>query len=117
MPDAHPPDRFATMRTALGTAMGDVQFVRAPGRVNLIGDHTDYQEGLCLPVAIDREVVVRAIARTDGMVVVRSDALDGIVEVPAEGVAEPGRIEPKWGRSVGAALRLLSQSDRTAAGF
>jgi galactokinase len=31
---------------------------RAPGRVNLIGDHTDYAEGLVLPMAIDRECVV-----------------------------------------------------------
>jgi galactokinase len=38
---------------------------RAPGRVNLIGEHTDYQEGLCLPMAIDRHVVVAARVRPD----------------------------------------------------
>ena len=32
---------------------------RAPGRVNLIGDHTDYNDGFVLPLAIDRECVVR----------------------------------------------------------
>jgi len=35
---------------------GPARLVRAPGRVNLIGEHTDYNEGLVLPVAIDREI-------------------------------------------------------------
>ena len=35
---------------------------RAPGRVNLIGEHTDYNDGLCLPFAIDRGVTVTASA-------------------------------------------------------
>ena len=32
----------------------------APGRVNLIGEHTDYNDGLCLPFAVERGVTVRA---------------------------------------------------------
>jgi galactokinase len=94
-----------------------VQVVRAPGRVNLIGDHTDYQDGFCLPVAIDREVVVRAVARTDGIVVARSDALAGIVEIPADGYEDPRHVVPEWGRSVAGVLRLLSDSARPAIGF
>lgn len=38
---------------------------RAPGRVNLIGEHTDYNEGFVLPAAIDRETMVAAAARSD----------------------------------------------------
>ena len=41
---------------------------RAPGRVNIIGDHTDYTGGLCLPMAIDRGVTVEGY-RTPGDVV------------------------------------------------
>ena len=91
--------------------------VRAPGRVNLIGDHTDYQDGFCLPMAIDREVVVRAEPRTDGRVVARSDALDGIVDLPADGGADPRSGEPQWGRPIAAVLQLLAQPDRTPGGF
>ncbi len=39
--------------------------VRAPGRVNLIGEHTDYSEGLVLPCAIDRDTLVLAAPRRD----------------------------------------------------
>lgn len=39
---------------------------RAPGRVNLIGEHTDYNEGLVLPCAIDRQTVALLARRQDG---------------------------------------------------
>ena len=41
---------------------------QAPGRVNLIGEHTDYNDGFVLPVAIDRQVVLAARAREDRQV-------------------------------------------------
>jgi galactokinase len=39
--------------------------VRAPGRVNMIGEHTDYNDGYVFPIAIDRSVLVAASARAD----------------------------------------------------
>jgi galactokinase len=45
---------------------------RAPGRVNLIGDHTDYNDGFVLPMAIDREVWLAVRPRADRQVAVHS---------------------------------------------
>ncbi|MFN8379171.1 MAG: galactokinase [Anaerolineae bacterium] len=54
--------------------------VRAPGRVNLIGEHTDYNDGFVLPMAIDRQVVIALRPRHDGYVVVYSLDFDESVE-------------------------------------
>ncbi|MEH0832379.1 galactokinase [Pectobacterium cacticida] len=42
--------------------------IQAPGRVNLIGEHTDYNDGFVLPCAIDYQTVVSAAVRQDGIV-------------------------------------------------
>ncbi len=47
---------------------GEVIVYRAPGRVNLIGEHTDYNHGYVLPVALDRDVLVYARPRSDQVV-------------------------------------------------
>jgi len=45
---------------------------RAPGRVNLIGEHTDYCDGFVMPAAIDFSTVIAISARTDGRVLAHS---------------------------------------------
>jgi len=63
----------------------------APGRVNLVGEHTDYNDGFALPFAIDRRTVVAAGLRDDRMLRVASEETDEVVEVPLDRLdtAEP----------------------------
>lgn len=59
----------------------------APGRVNLIGEHTDYNEGFVLPFAIDRRTVVALGARDDRRVRVASTFADELAEIDLDQLA------------------------------
>ena len=64
------PSRAAqAFRDAYGRAP---RLFRAPGRVNLIGEHTDYNDGFVLPIALDRDTVAAAAPRDDRKLVARS---------------------------------------------
>src|SRR5512142_2034366 len=112
MSPAREPSRFGALRAALGRPGDTIRFARAPGRVNLIGDHTDYQDGLCLPIAIDRDVLVAFRPRADDRVRVRSLDLDASVELPTSDVVPP------WARAVAATLAVLAErTGRAVPGF
>jgi galactokinase len=96
---------------------GQVRFMRAPGRVNLIGDHTDYQEGLCLPMAIDRNCLVAVAPTADRRVRARSLELDGVVDVAADGSDDSRTVEPAWGRFVAGAIAAMTDRGARVGGL
>jgi len=72
--------------------------VWAPGRVNLIGGHTDYSGGLVLPMAIDLGTVIVGRRGHDRVVLVSRDDPDP-AEVPLH-VTDPASVTPDWARYV-----------------
>ena len=71
---------FDSFRKTWSTAPDIVSI--APGRVNLIGEHTDYSGGLVLPAAIDRHIVVAAKRTNDSEVTGHSVDFDTRAECP-----------------------------------
>jgi galactokinase len=80
----------------------------APGRVNLIGDHTDYNDGFVLPMAIDRRTYVAIAPREDRFVRVASVVVDDAVEFRID---QPEDLAPhNWAKYVaGIAWTLQSR--------
>ena len=80
----------------------------APGRVNLIGEHTDYNAGFVLPIAIDRRTFVAAAPRTDGVLRGWSSSEAGSFEVALDGL-RPGSLSGWAAYACGPAWVLAGQ--------
>lgn len=85
----------------------------APGRANLIGEHTDHTDGLVLPVAIDRGLTL-AVEDAHDRIVVSSDGAEERVDIAADGSEVPGE---GFGRFVAAVAAELATLGRPPIGF
>ncbi|WP_246236432.1 galactokinase [Actinomadura chibensis] len=85
---------------------------RAPGRVNLIGEHTDYNDGLVLPFAISQGISVAGARRDDGVVEVRSRQAATAVSAPVGGgtvVSEGWPADRAWAAYPVGVARVLRE--------
>ena len=88
----------------------------APGRVNIIGDHTDYTGGLVLPMAIDLATTITGERNNTGVIRLRSAAEAGEVVINAD-VNDPTSVTPTWGRYVAGVIKALRESGAEVPGF
>jgi len=110
-------DLASATRAAFQQAFGypPQRLFRAPGRVNLIGEHTDYNDGFVLPMAIDRAVWVAAALRGDRQVRLQAITLEREDTFALDGL-QP-HTEAHWSNYVRGVLALLEQAGRRLQGL
>ena len=81
-------DRLNDVRTAFKKQFRKAadRVARAPGRVNLIGEHTDYNDGFVMPMAIERDVLVAFARRGDRQVILYSLDFDDRTAFPLDDI-------------------------------
>lgn len=93
------------------------KIARAPGRVNLIGEHTDYNDGFVMPIAIDRDVFIAARSRSDDRICLTAlDVQGGQTDVFALDDI-PHHPDYRWANYVRGVAYFLSQRDVKLAGM
>jgi galactokinase len=86
--------------------IGDAVRVFAPGRVNLIGEHTDYTGGLALPMAIDLGTTIEGVVQADRIVLRSADEPEPAdLVLPVE---DPSAVHPDWARYVAGVVHELA---------
>jgi galactokinase len=95
--------------------------VWAPGRVNLIGEHTDYNDGFVLPIAVNRVVAFAARARQDSTVRIWSSHFQEYAQFSLDGLPETfeqqNEVLPRWALYIMAVVAELMRIGVTLNGF
>lgn len=99
-----PIDKLVAQRFATIFGERPAFLVRAPGRVNLIGEHTDYNDGFVLPMAIDRAVWIAMRPRADRRVVLHSEAFDDVAQFDLDDLRRERSGWPEYVKGVAYAL-------------
>lgn len=92
-----------------------VFIARAPGRVNLIGEHTDYNDGFVLPIAIDRDIALVGQPRDDRTVRVYSTDFDQHSEFSLDHLEHDQQHE--WSNYLRGVADVLQKAGHTLRGF
>ena len=90
--------------------------IQAPGRVNLIGEHTDYNDGFVLPCAIDYRTVISCATRADRTVRVIAADYDGQQDTFSLDAPIATHPSQQWSNYVRGVVKHLQQRDNTFGG-
>lgn len=103
------------MNTIIENIVGtDYLSVRAPGRINLIGEHTDYNNGFVLPAAINKYVQVHISKRSDDQISLYASQFDEQLEFSVSGISPQKK---HWSNYVLGIVDQLLQKHLSITGF
>jgi galactokinase len=105
-------DRVVQFQEKLG--LGKPLIIKSPGRINLIGEHTDYNNGFVLPGAVDKSVVLAFTPRTDDIVKLHSIDYNAAFQTSLS-VLESSELE--WPNLVLGVLAQMGRSCCLLSGF
>jgi galactokinase len=106
--------RLADLEPGARSDTGDLRVVRAPGRINLIGEHTDYNLGFVLPATIGLETWIASIPDDSGTVRLASLQTEDTLSFE---LADPGPPRGEWIDYVAGMVATLSARDVPLRGF